>query len=109
MPPQVHLGDRDDEEISSSCLFGFSRLSNEQVSLSILKVLFLDQSFFFFSRPCHAAYRILVPRPGMESMPPAVEAQSLNHWPAEEVPLDQSFIKKKKKTKKKLQWINTCK
>ena len=29
---------------------------------------------------------ILVPEPGIESVPPAVEAQSLNHWTATEVP-----------------------
>ena len=30
--------------------------------------------------------RILVPQPGMEPVPPAVEAQSLTHWTAREVP-----------------------
>ena len=41
-------------------------------------------SFFFwlFFWPCHAACRILVPRPGIESVPPAVEAWSPNHWTA---------------------------
>ena len=29
---------------------------------------------------------VLVPRPGIEPAPPAVEAQSLNHWTAREVP-----------------------
>ena len=33
---------------------------------------------------------ILVPQPGIEPMPPEVEAQSLNHWTAREIP--QSFI-----------------
>ena len=32
------------------------------------------------------AYRILVPQPGIEPMPPEVEAWSLNHWTAREVP-----------------------
>ena len=32
------------------------------------------------------ACRILVPRPGIEPMLPAKEAQSLNHWNAKEVP-----------------------
>ena len=32
------------------------------------------------------AQRILVPRPGIESVPPAVEAWFLNHWTAREVP-----------------------
>ena len=29
---------------------------------------------------------ILVPRPGIKAVPPAVKAQSLNHWTAREVP-----------------------
>ena len=38
----------------------------------------------FWPSTRHAGF--LVPRPGMEPAPPAVEAQSLNHWPAREVP-----------------------
>ena len=37
------------------------------------------------------ACRILVPRPGIEPMPPAVEAQSPNHWTAREVPVLRYF------------------
>ena len=40
-------------------------------------------SFFFQLR--HRACGILVPQPGIEPAPPAVEAQSLNHWTAREV------------------------
>ena len=40
---------------------------------------------FFWSR--QAAGGILVPRPGIEPAPPAVEAQSLNHWTTREVQL----------------------
>ena len=36
--------------------------------------------------PHHAACRILVPWPGIEPVPPAVEAWSLNHWASREVP-----------------------
>ena len=36
--------------------------------------------------PCCTAWGILVPRPGMEPVPPASEAQSLNHWTTKEVP-----------------------
>ena len=45
-------------------------------------------SFFFFLIfwPHPSVYRILVPQPGMEPESPAVEAQSLNHWTAREVP-----------------------
>ena len=42
--------------------------------------------FFFFSWPCRVACGIIVPRPGIEPVPPAVEARSLNHWTTGEVP-----------------------
>ena len=35
---------------------------------------------------CCTACGILVPQPGMEPMPPAVEARSPNHWTAREAP-----------------------
>ena len=41
----------------------------------------------YFFWPCHAACGILVPRPGIEPAPPSLEAQSLNHWTAREVPV----------------------
>ena len=43
--------------------------------------------FFLFYRfwPRCAACGILVPRTGIEPVPPAVEAWSLNHWTAREV------------------------
>ena len=44
-------------------------------------------SFFFFFWPCHAACGILVPQPGIEHVPPALEAWSLNHWTSREVPM----------------------
>ena len=42
--------------------------------------------FCFFLATPHSARGILVPQPGMEPTPPAVEAQSLNHWTARVVP-----------------------
>ena len=39
---------------------------------------------FFFPR--HVVCGILVPRQGIEPMPPALEARSLNHWTTREVP-----------------------
>ena len=33
-----------------------------------------------------AACWVLAPRPGIKPMPPALGAQSLNHWTAREVP-----------------------
>ena len=47
-------------------------------------------SFFFW--PCPAACRILVPRPGIEPLPPPLGAQSLNHWTAWEVPNPTIFL-----------------
>ena len=41
---------------------------------------------FFFGHVFLVACGILVPQPGMEPMPPAVEAWSLNQWTAREVP-----------------------
>ena len=43
--------------------------------------------FFFFFWPYHMACGLLVPQPGIEPVPPAVEAWSLNHWMAREVPV----------------------
>ena len=41
--------------------------------------------FFFFGR--HMSFRTLVPPPGIEQVPPTVEAQSPNHWTAREFPM----------------------
>ena len=40
---------------------------------------------------------LLVPRPGIKPMPPAVEAQCPNHWTAEECPDTFSLHLKEKK------------
>ena len=37
--------------------------------------------------PRHVAYGILVPRPGIETMPPVLGAWSFNHWNTREVPI----------------------
>ena len=61
-------------------------------SFFFLKYCFVAQFFknlfiYIFSWPCHAACGILVPQPGNEPAPPALEAWSLNHWTAGQVPL----------------------
>ena len=57
-------------------------------------ILIIIINFFFFG--CAAQLvGILVPQPGVEPVPPAVEARSLNHWTAREV---AHFCKKKKET-----------
>lgn len=40
---------------------------------------------FFLAAP-HPAYGILVPRSGIEPVPPKMEAWIFNHWTAREVP-----------------------
>ena len=44
------------------------------------------QQWIFFFLLCRAACGILVPQPGIEPVPPALGAWSLNHWTAREVP-----------------------
>ena len=42
--------------------------------------------FYFIFWLRRTACGILVPRPGIEPVPPAVEAQGPNHWTAREFP-----------------------
>ena len=51
----------------------------------------LKKIFFFFFWPHGVAHRILAPLPGIKPAPPAVEAWSLNHWSAREVPRAHSL------------------
>ena len=55
------------------------------VSGTIISVSCILTFFFFFFWPCRVARGILVPRPGIEPVPPALEARSFNHWIAREV------------------------
>ena len=48
-------------------------------------------SFVLFCLAALLACGILVSRPGIEPGPPAVRAQSPNHWTAREFPIIQSF------------------
>ena len=45
-----------------------------------------DSYFNFIFWSCHVVCGVLVPWPGMEPIPAALEAQSLNHWTSKEVP-----------------------
>ena len=56
----------------------------------------------FFFQPCYVACGILVPRPGIQPMPLAVEAWGLDHWIAREVPSVHFFLMEKKKSIKML-------
>ena len=52
----------------------------------VVEQFFFFSFLFFFFWPSRTAHGILVPRPGIEPLPPAVEAPSLNHRTAREVP-----------------------
>ena len=54
----------------------------------MLTVLFYKAPYpFFFLALCAVACGILVPQPGIERMPPAVEVRNFNNWTLREVPL----------------------
>ena len=54
---------------------------------ALLRIFTLYVAYLFFHFwLCHKAYGILVPWPEIEPTPPALEAQSPNHWTAREVP-----------------------
>ena len=57
---------------------------NRPIGLFFLKLFIYLFVIIFW--PHRTACEILVPPPGIEPMSPAVEAQSLNHWTAREVP-----------------------
>ena len=49
--------------------------------------------FFLFGHVAwHVGYGILVPQPGIEPTPLAVEVRSLNHWTVREVPILHFFF-----------------
>ena len=47
---------------------------------------------YLFFWPCRAACGILLPLPGIEPLSTILEAQSLNHWTAGDVPTVCLFI-----------------
>ena len=63
-----------------------SRLRLRPMTSERLRKLVCDFSFFFFFWLCHVVCGIF-PQPGIEPVPPAVEAQSSNHWTARELPV----------------------
>ena len=63
----------------------YSYISSIFASLGLLIAEFyIISTFFFGGATRHAGF--LVPRPGIEPMPSAVETLSLNDWSAREVP-----------------------
>ena len=63
-------------------LFGYMPRSGTAGSYgnSIFLYVFNFFFFFFYFWPCHMAYEILVPWPGIEPRPLVVKAQNPNHW-----------------------------
>ena len=57
-----------------------------EVGVSVIHCCVMNLVTFFFFFPGCTACGILVPQPGIEPVPPALEARSLNHWTAREVP-----------------------
>ena len=68
---------------------------DQDLILSWIHILFF---FFFTFWTCRTACRILVPQPGIETAPLALEARSLNHWTAGEVPTCIFFKRKENYT-----------
>ena len=56
-----------------------------------VSVIFFKKGSYLFG-PHHMACGILVPWPGIEPMPPALEARSPNHWTTREVLLSVVFL-----------------
>ena len=67
------------------------RLNEIIYTVSTIQHILFQMSLFFF---LGAACRILVPWPGIKPVPPAMEAQSLNHWTTREVPQISPFHRK---------------
>ena len=61
-------------------------VSLSQASVTSIYATFPASFFHFFFWTYHAARGILVPRPGIELVLPAVEAQNPNPWTTREVP-----------------------
>ena len=94
---------------------GRATTGKEQWSLNlpIGAKLTANQRYLFiylFTWPHHEECRILVPWPGIEPLPPVLEAQSLNHWTTKEVPrtsiLDYTQLRNKHLMCKSLTWCN---
>ena len=73
---------------------------SSQFLLKSLDIIF-QFFFFFFLNNILAACRILDPQPGIEPAPPALEAWSLNHWTAMEVPIPWFLVHT-------IHWVNFC-
>ena len=75
-------------EFTSQINYIFTVLITELLSVSVHS--FVARFFFFFLLVCEA-YIPIVPWPEIKPVPPAVEAQSLNHWTTREVPVTRNL------------------
>ena len=76
------------------CESGFVSLAREGADPSLGSSTLLQFYIsIFWGRPHHVACRILVPQPGIEPMPPAVEVWCLSHWTVREVPHNTLYSK----------------
>ena len=71
-------------------LYPFFTFSHYFFGKKIFKLLLI--LFIYSSRPHHVVCKVLVPRSGMKPMPPALKAQSSNHWTAGEVPVSYTLL-----------------
>ena len=59
-----------------------------QLSLFLMAIVFLSFLFIYvFILPYYTECWILVPQPGTEPTPSAVERPSMNHWTTREIPI----------------------
>ena len=66
--------------VSIQVLFPFRLLWNMEQSSLCYTVGPVGYLFYLFFWSCCVACGILVPQPGIKPVPPALEAQSVNHW-----------------------------
>ena len=72
------------KQVDETEQLGWSHFSLLLTTLQFL-FLFFSPSFWLFHMVCG----VLVPQPGTEHISPAMEALSLNHWAAKQVPILQ--------------------
>ena len=80
--------------ILSTYVIAEPEMSSLRLQLVPESYLLLFCVLLWFSWPCLMSCRILVPRPRMGSVSPAVEVWSPNYWTTTEVPCSFSLLKK---------------
>ena len=70
-----------------SCSFSYTFKNLHFKKIAVIYTEHLPSDLFWGAGGLDTACGILVPRPGIRPIPPALEAQSLNHWTAREIPI----------------------